>query len=330
MSNPQENPPVVERKQEAQNDTSTAPQESPVVKPDIKAPIPAQPVSQQQLQTAEEKIGERMTAFERSMIRLTRAGVIVGVITLLIFVGQLYEMIEGGTQTDKIVTASQNIQVALKLANQQNLDAVKKTLAQSQVATDASNAQSKTALDATISQNRLDQRAFINFGKVMQDNPIIIPGHTDVQGWEFRPHIGNSGDTPTRNARTHASFRYLPTILPADFTFSDIGQEGPDTPFMLGPKEDATGPNLTVPFAVMEDVKAKTIHLYVYGWLTYQDIFPKTPMHISMFCMELADIRGQLVPGTGYQFLWTLCPRHNCGDDECRGEPFGTPTKTWQ
>jgi hypothetical protein len=44
-----------------------------------------------------------MSAFERSMLRLTRAAVIISVLTGLIFAGQLYEMITGGTQTDKLV-----------------------------------------------------------------------------------------------------------------------------------------------------------------------------------------------------------------------------------
>ena len=274
-----------------------------------------------------------MSAFERSMIRLTTAGVIVGAITLFIFCGQLYEMIEGGTQTDKIVTASQKIQTALELSNTHNQDALTQTLAQSKQAMDASNAQSKIVLDATIAQSRLDQRAFAYFGKTMKDTPVSIPGHPEIQGWEFLPRVSNSGDTPTRSARHHASFLYLPTPVPNNFSFSDYVQQGPqvpDSPFMLGPKEEITGTLLTIPFTVMEGVRDKTLHLYFYGWLTYHDIFPKTPLHISMFCMELADIRGQLVPGTNYLFTWTLCPRHNCADDECRGEPYGTPTKTWQ
>jgi hypothetical protein len=77
-------------------------------------------------------------------------------------------------------------------------------------------------------------------------------------------------------------------------------------------------------------VKDKTAHLFFWGWATYNDIFPKTPQHISMFCIELTEVRGQLTPGTGYQFLWSLCGHHNCVDDECRGEPYGTPTKIWK
>jgi hypothetical protein len=68
---------------------------------------PTQPATEQQLreteQKIEEQIEERMTAFERSMIRLTRFGLAVTILTGIIFAGQLYEMISGGTQTDKLV-----------------------------------------------------------------------------------------------------------------------------------------------------------------------------------------------------------------------------------
>jgi hypothetical protein len=62
-----------------------------------------QPATEEQLQEAEQKIEKRMSAFERSMLRLTWAAVIVSVLSALVFGGQLYEMITGGTATDKLV-----------------------------------------------------------------------------------------------------------------------------------------------------------------------------------------------------------------------------------
>ena len=49
---------------------------------------PAQPATAQQLEQTETRIEERMSGFERSMIRLTRAGIIIGIVTGLIFAGQ--------------------------------------------------------------------------------------------------------------------------------------------------------------------------------------------------------------------------------------------------
>jgi hypothetical protein len=73
------------------------------IAPETGGANPAQPATARQLKQTEIRIEERMSGFERSMIHLTRAGVIIGIITGLIFAGQLYEMISGGTQTDKLV-----------------------------------------------------------------------------------------------------------------------------------------------------------------------------------------------------------------------------------
>jgi hypothetical protein len=173
------------------------------------------------------------------------------------------------------------------------------------------------------------QRAFVNIGKNMQENAVIIPGQAEIQTWEFRPKLENSGVTPTRNARNHANFLPWDGPLPDNFPFPDLGQI-PEVPFILGPKEAATGALLEVPFSAVKDVRDKKRKLFFYGWVDYKDIFPKTSEHISMFCIELTDVRGELKPNTPYQLTWGLCPRHNCADTECNGEPYGTPTRVWQ
>jgi hypothetical protein len=177
------------------------------------------------------------------------------------------------------------------------------------------------------------QRAFVIIGKNMQENAVMESGKmgtgkTFPKSWEFRPHLQNSGGTPTRNARNHASFLYVPVPLPEQYRFADMGDIR-EVPFILGPKEDATGALLSVPFDIIKKVKNKTMRLYFYGWVTYDDIFPKTPKHVSMFCTELTDIRGELTTGSQYQFAWSLCGHHNCADDECIGEPYGTYGKMW-
>jgi hypothetical protein len=74
-------------------------------------PLAAQPATEQELRAAEQKIeqqiDERMTGFERSMVRLTRFGLAITILTGIIFAGQLYEMISGGTQTDKLIGYAQ-------------------------------------------------------------------------------------------------------------------------------------------------------------------------------------------------------------------------------
>ena len=83
-----------------------------------------------------------------------------------------WEVHSSSKQTDKIVTASQNIQTALDTQNQQSRDALDQTLRenrralrrnlrQSQAAMDASNEQSRSVLNANISTYKTDQRAWV-------------------------------------------------------------------------------------------------------------------------------------------------------------------------
>lgn len=286
-----------------------------------------QPATEQQLQQTEEKIETRMSAFERTTIRLTRAGVIIGIITVLIFSGQLYEMFDAGTQTNKIISAARQIEADLKAANQQNLDALRRTLEQSHSDADRSYGQSQQVLNATIAQARLAQRAFISFATALQGDPV--QGSSNITEWEFRPVLENSGQTPAQDVRIHLSWLYVPAVLTANFAFPDLGPPKTYTPVTLGPKQNTTGPVATVATDILSQVHQKKLHLYFYGWLTYRDIFPKAPLHVSMFCRDLTDARLPSAGTPSYQFAWEVCPRHNCADEGCNGEPYGTPAKIW-
>lgn len=83
----------------------TRPQE-PRIPRERRSDDPSRPATAQQLQQTETRIEDRMSAFERSMIRLTLGGIGIAIVTGIIFAGQLYEMIEGGTQTDKLVSSA--------------------------------------------------------------------------------------------------------------------------------------------------------------------------------------------------------------------------------
>lgn len=275
------------------------------------------PIAPVDLNSLPKRDGPKWT--DIAIVILTAGIVLAAILQTLIFNRQWKEMHDAGAQTDRIIRAAQQVESDLTTANTQNLHQFENTLTESQ-----------RALTATIDQSRLEQRAFVNFSKTIQNNPALLPGQKTIEQWEFRPVIGNSGNTPTRNAIMHASFSYRLGELPGNFTFPDLGPPTPNTPFVLGPKEqDVTGPLFSIPVPILRAVRSRALHLYFWGWLTYRDVFPGTAKHVSMFCTEMAFVRGDLSPETSYQFGWTLCPRHNCTDDDCKGEPYGSPTKFW-
>ena len=138
----------------------------------------------------------------------------------------------------------------------------------------------------------------------------------------------NSGATPTRNARYYFNVAGYPQPISDTFDFPDFKNSGSKiASFFLGPK----GALATVPLPLNGEIirltKEHQLHSFIWGWTTYNDRFSDTPLHITMFCVELSEIQGE--PAQPTQILWTNCRRHNCADDECKGEQYDNPAKRW-
>jgi hypothetical protein len=201
---------------EKDNSTDDHP-ESPAIPParTIQDTPAEQAATERQLQETEQKIEERMSAFERSIVRLTWAAVIISILSFLVFAGQLYEMISGGTQTDEIITAANGIKTAqdqLVLDNKQVLSDNRQALAEVlkenreelasalkqnrdalQTQTTASNGQ----LAAIQQQTEIGARPWLNISEVALAGGITINMKGEAQS---AVHVvtQNIGKTPAR------------------------------------------------------------------------------------------------------------------------------------
>jgi len=126
----------------------------------------------------------------------------------------------------------------------------------------------------------------------------------------------NSGTTPTKNMIQHANWCVLYDALPKGYWFPDLGK-GENTPLVLGPKAQVNSSSLIVDIAHVRAVQAHQMHLFLWGWATYDDIFPATDPHRTEFCYEVTDISGTLTVNNPYRVTLTLCDEHNCADAEC-------------
>jgi hypothetical protein len=211
-----------------------------------KNPAPAQPATEQQLrdteQKIEEQIEERMTGFERSMVRLTRYGLAVTVLTGIIFAGQLYEMITGGTQTDKLVgyartqansagdqaDAAQQFSDTAEDINGRMSDAVDQleaTTDNAKKALAASNKQSKAALDASIAASRSDQRAYVTIGRPDGTVAEILWPKDETGNAGLLVHFQNNGRLPAKfNWGSDSTFVAIVPSDPKVFKQSEIGK----------------------------------------------------------------------------------------------------------
>jgi hypothetical protein len=138
------------------------------------------------------------------------------------------------------------------------------------------------------------QRAFVVYPQNLQSNIVVNDKSRDqAASFEFRPILQNTGNTPTRYALQHMSYRWMPEVMPDHYTFPNQGNPSePPTPFVLGPRDTMTGAVASISPDVLDLVKSHNYHLYFWGWTTYKDIFSDTSLHVTMFCKELVDIRG--------------------------------------
>jgi hypothetical protein len=242
---------------------------------------PAQPATEQQLRATELQIEERMTGFERSMVRLTRYGLAVTVLTGIIFAGQLYEMINGGTQTDKLVNyAKGQADAATDQADaaQQFSDTAEDINSRMEDAVDQLKAaadSAKSSIQATQFAMRLEQRAWV--GLTVVDVPKPLPTGTT---FELVNHFLNTGKTPA--IRIHAVSEFVIDVpnTPPIYKESDA-PEGP--PLLPGAEIRGTG---TVPILSEEtakSIKNGTVILYDRGAVWYWDVFGRK--HIATFCL---------------------------------------------
>lgn len=264
--------------------------------------MPAEPATERQVQQAESKIEERMSAFERSMLRLTIAAVVISIVTGLIFAGQLYEMHEGGAQTDKMIdAANRNAAAAKGFADSAGSinTGIQGAVGQmqgavSQLRTMANSSQK--SIKATQNAMRQDQRAWVGVmdASVVEFNENEVPKVVIV--------FSNSGKTPARNVQVSVRFRLSETPiagpLPEDIKaleYRPAQSIPPQGKFnfalgfdVMGRQNNSSELNgdqfLRSRFAA---IKAKSLILYYFGILKYDDVFGKH--RETQFCLAVAD-----------------------------------------
>jgi hypothetical protein len=251
-----------------------------------------QPATEKQLQRAESKIEERMSAFERSMLRLTAAAVAISIITGLVFVGQLYEMWQAGKQTDKMIGAA-NIEARASRCfsksaegiNTEITDAVTQlgfqvdALRDNVKQTNGLAAATKDGISENRSAIRLENRAWLG-----------VTNETMVQFVPGRPikldiFLTNSGRTPANSVQTAVSVSVDTKIMDLDMNFKDFVSTASVPPqgshvIHVTSKGQLTG----IQAAKIEN---KSLLLVVRGTVDYED-FNGVPRSTNI-CMYMAD-----------------------------------------
>jgi hypothetical protein len=209
-----------------------------------------------------------MTNSEILMIVFTGVIATTGVIGAIIFnnqlsimQGQLAEMKSASAQTNEMLAAN-------------------KTLAA------ASERTAKVVEDSLFKL----QRASI-FMPDMNTNWHPDTGRTGKFWWHFRPVFQNSGNTQTRDMVTNVVFELRDTPIPDGYSFPP---DAVNQPAIVPPHWPIYGRSQNLTDDQLIEVQKGTKFYYIYGTVTYRDIFDGTPVHTTKFCRQVTNILGDL------------------------------------
>jgi len=159
---------------------------------------------------------------------------------------------------------------------------------------------------------QVSQRAFVYSKEVF----IVGDGGKPGQSPADKPALivitwDNSGETPARHVVPNVNFCARPGELPKDFSYPS---EPRNVRFFIAPKAQAQT-TISLPTDVLNGVETFKQRLWVYGDITYQDVFGH--WHKT----EFASVYGGFVlksdGGEIEKHIFNKTEQHNCADDDC-------------
>jgi hypothetical protein len=253
----------VTEEQETNHETSAAANSlpPPATPPEITPPT-GPPATEQQLENAETDIERRMTGFERSTLRWSKAMVVVTTGTALFICFQWLEMHDAGKQTDRIIVADERIAKAME-------DSVKK---------------SGDALNASIEASRTDQRAWvgvksINVGTLEAEKNLVAEVALNNSGKSLANKVQGYATLAVSDSRTLREFPEPPRE-----PVESVAIYWPGMDLKIYASGTAKTPLHRFAFTKsgLENISAKRSFLFVYGTYNYVDIFDRP--HTTRFC----------------------------------------------
>lgn len=277
---------------------------------------------------------------DKAVVVLTGGIVLAAILQTIIFWGQKREMHSAGEQTDKIISTADEVKSALIAANSQNLTAVDRTLKQNADALAQTLAQNQAQFQGTLGEMRKQnqtarealenvQRAYVSFQGLEWERVQSTDFPVAMHAWELIAKFENGGATPAIHVVAAVSLWPL-SGPPTEQEFKGDFKNFPIT--RIGTKAAARIKATAIPEIVIFGTdlgptitadSTKETHfnrgLFVWGWLYYKDIFPKTKEHITEICAQITSAR--YIPSSTSEnkvgFEDSQCHAHNCDDEQC-------------
>lgn len=177
----------------------------------------------------------------------------------------------------------------------------------------------KRAADIAETSLVATQRAFVR----VLNFPWLWRPDTDRPGkyfYDITPVVENDGNTPTVDMRIVVSSQLRDTPLPDDFEFS---YDGIEPALSLIGSHQSIGAHRAI---ILDDdlllVQQGKKFFYIWGTITYRDVFENTAQHTTKFCTEINRVMGNpLDPrdpsnpkGTTVEIAFRIHPKHQKTD----------------
>lgn len=182
------------------------------------------------------------------------------------------------------------------------------------------------------------QRAFVTFLSVNLD---VVPSSlkvskSDQMQWVFYGIVENSGTTPALEKVQYFTGSNELRDEPSEGDFighdanREIGELGPKAQKNIGflvKNQDFVLGNYPLTAIGTPDFMRffRSQRIFIWGWVGYRDVFPRTEAHVTEFCEELhgLGVATYQETGKGTKVLrptvtFMECAKHNCTDKNCK------------
>jgi hypothetical protein len=138
--------------------------------------------------------------------------------------------------------------------------------------------------------------------------------------WRIRPRWTNTGNTPTRGLELYAHYELLDHPLDANYQFVPAVHERRLA--TIAPKGLVESESRDFFGSDLAAVKDGTKYLYIWGTARYRDVFPRSSVHTTRFCVVATHVTGNpLEPWdektNPFDIVFATYDRHNCADEDC-------------
>lgn len=164
----------------------------------------------------------------------------------------------------------------------------------------------------------LTQRAFVR----VSNFPWVWRPDTDRPGkvfYDISPIIENGGNTPTVGMTINVNSQLMDAEMPEDFTFPYTDATGTS---LIGAHQTVAASRAIIHDDDLLKVQKGEKFFYIWGDITYRDVFKGTPIHTTEFCTQIILVLGDpLDPkdpnnpkGTSVEIRFRIHAKHNKTD----------------